>query len=220
MNKSPSYDTVGGRSGYRNHQLIKTHLRVFEPGSWQTQTGDYPPAGPGTGKTTCIAQRVADLVLKDKIPPKQILSVTFTRDWEDCWTAAQEMRHKLEKQGVPSHQLPDVRTLHSKAVSLLRRYHSHLGLGSLVRPLGGPETRLVLQDVVADLAAAGTRLRFTGEGRVHDYLRSYQSEQSGKGVSPTVNVQKHLMFTDSYERLQQFYRPKINRNFGLVSRYE
>ena len=28
---------------YRNHQLIKTHLRVFEPGSWQTQTGDYPP---------------------------------------------------------------------------------------------------------------------------------------------------------------------------------
>ena len=28
---------------YRNHQLIKTHLRVFEPGSCQTQTGDYPP---------------------------------------------------------------------------------------------------------------------------------------------------------------------------------
>ena len=28
---------------YHNHQLIKTHLRVFEPGSWQTQTGDYPP---------------------------------------------------------------------------------------------------------------------------------------------------------------------------------
>ena len=28
---------------YRNHQLIKTHVRVFEPGSWQTQTADYPP---------------------------------------------------------------------------------------------------------------------------------------------------------------------------------
>ena len=28
---------------YRNHQLIKTHLRVFEPGSWQTETADYPP---------------------------------------------------------------------------------------------------------------------------------------------------------------------------------
>ena len=28
---------------YRNHQLIKTHVRVFEPGTWQTQTADYPP---------------------------------------------------------------------------------------------------------------------------------------------------------------------------------
>ena len=24
---------------YRNHQLIKTHVRVFEPGTWQTQNG-------------------------------------------------------------------------------------------------------------------------------------------------------------------------------------
>ena len=28
---------------YRDHQLIKTHVRVFEPGTWQTDEADYPP---------------------------------------------------------------------------------------------------------------------------------------------------------------------------------
>ena len=28
---------------YREHQLIKTHVRVFEPGTWQTDEADYPP---------------------------------------------------------------------------------------------------------------------------------------------------------------------------------
>lgn len=160
-------------------------------------------AGPGTGKTSCIAARVSDLILKDKVAPKEILAVTFTR------AAAAEMRHKLEKQGVAPDQLPDVRTLHSKAVSLLRRYHSHVGLGPLVRPLGDSEVRLVMKDAVADLVAKGITIPFKGKGRVRDYLRAYRSEESGAGVpqwasNDQKNVTKYLKFKESYEDLQQF----------------
>src|SRR5947209_13293496 len=66
--------------------------------------------------------RLGRAVTLEHIDPKRILAVTFTR------AAAGETRHKLEKRGIRSDQLPDVRTLHSKAVGLLRRHSARLGL--------------------------------------------------------------------------------------------
>src|SRR2546430_1773339 len=102
-------------------------------------------AGPGTGKTSCIAARIGDLLIVDKVDPRRILAVTFTR------AAAGETRLKLEKHGIRPDQLPDVRTLHSKAVALLRRHSGRLGVTATVRPLSGMEEKLVIKDVAADL---------------------------------------------------------------------
>lgn len=46
-------------------------------------------AGPGTGKTTCIAARILKLVLVDGVPPAGIVALTFTRK------AAAEMRSRV-----------------------------------------------------------------------------------------------------------------------------
>ena len=45
-------------------------------------------AGPGSGKTTIIVNRIRFLTEKKKIPPEKILVITFTR------TAAQEMQER------------------------------------------------------------------------------------------------------------------------------
>ena len=56
--------------------------------------GDGPlqvVAGPGSGKTTCIADRAANLVLTDRAKPHELALCTFTRE------AAREMRNRFTR---------------------------------------------------------------------------------------------------------------------------
>lgn len=64
-------------------------------------------AGPGTGKTHTLAQRIAYLIDKKQIPPSHILAITFTR------AAAQEMRQRLSN-------LLWVDTFHAVALKILK----------------------------------------------------------------------------------------------------
>ena len=161
-------------------------------------------AGPGTGKTSCIAARIKDLLVRDRVAPARLLGVTFTR------AAAGEMRQKLEKQGVRPDRMPDVRTLHSKAVGLLRHHGSLVGLSPNTRPLSELEANLVLKDVAADLASTGLRLPFKGAGNILDYRRAYRSEKGGAGIPSWISANRRRLktyhqFCQTYEELQKFY---------------
>src|SRR3989442_1218887 len=161
-------------------------------------------AGPGTGKTSCIAARIGDLVLADRVNPKRILAVTFTR------AAAGETRLKLEKHGIKPDHLPDVRTLHSKAVGLLRRHCARLGITPTTRPLSGLEEKLVIKDVAADLAGLGIKLPFKGARTILDYHRAYKAEQTGVGIPKwisgnTKEMKTHRQFAAAYDDVQSFY---------------
>ena len=48
-------------------------------------------AGPGSGKTTVITNRIRYLIFERKIPPEQLLVITFTT------AAAEEMRARYQK---------------------------------------------------------------------------------------------------------------------------
>ncbi len=161
-------------------------------------------AGPGSGKTSCLAARIRDLLQRDRVQPNEILAVTFTR------AAAGEMRLKLEKQGVRPDRMPDVRTLHSKAVSLLRRYAPLVDLTSNTRPVNELEASLVLKDVAADLASSGFRLPFKGAGNILHYRQAYRSEQSGAGIPSWISghgdrLKTYHEFCRTYTEVQRFY---------------
>jgi len=85
-------------------------------------------AGAGSGKTRVLTHRIAYLIQECKVPPSQILAVTFTNK------AAGEMRERLKKLlGVKMGKhfgsaLPVVGTFHSFGVQFLRREIQHLGL--------------------------------------------------------------------------------------------
>jgi DNA helicase-2/ATP-dependent DNA helicase PcrA len=72
-------------------------------------------AGPGTGKTTTIARRVAYLIKEEQIDPEEILVLTFTR------AAAYELRSKIAKFFGENDPQPRVSTLHSFALRQLLR---------------------------------------------------------------------------------------------------
>ena len=71
-------------------------------------------AGPGTGKTHTVTQRIAHLIAGGIVDADRILAVTFTRK------AAREMRQRLAVLLESKQKLPFVATFHALCISLLR----------------------------------------------------------------------------------------------------
>lgn len=71
-------------------------------------------AGPGSGKTAVITGRLENLILKAKIPPEQILVVTFSKK------AALEMEDRFLKKELKINGFPVFGTFHSIFFSILR----------------------------------------------------------------------------------------------------
>lgn len=72
-------------------------------------------SGAGTGKTTVVAHRIANMIKNLKIPSEHILAITYTN------TAAEEMKKRIELicgKGVNSH----ISTIHVFAKTIIDRY--------------------------------------------------------------------------------------------------
>ena len=76
-------------------------------------------AGPGSGKTRVVTNRIG-YMLREGIPPSQILALTFTNK------AAEEMRNRVEQ--LASHARVWVSTFHRFGARLLRQYAELVGL--------------------------------------------------------------------------------------------
>ena len=80
-------------------------------------------AGAGTGKTTTITARIANLILKDIVSPHNVLAVTFTNK------AANEMKARIEKLvGADETKGMWVGTFHGISARILRMYPKAIGL--------------------------------------------------------------------------------------------
>jgi len=77
-------------------------------------------AGPGSGKTRVLTHRIAYLIQEKKIPPENILAVTFTNK------AANEMKERVAKMTTTSP--PWMGTFHSSCARFLRKKGYLIGL--------------------------------------------------------------------------------------------
>ncbi len=78
-------------------------------------------AGPGSGKTKCLVERVSHLIFAHNISPEKILVLTFSKD------AADEMKARFVKQSSLRGKMPFFGTFHSFFFSVLK---DELGLNS------------------------------------------------------------------------------------------
>lgn len=79
-------------------------------------------AGAGTGKTRVITERIAKLILKEKVPPTSILALTFTEK------AAGEMEERLDELLPYGMFGTTIATFHSFCQELLKRHPYKAGI--------------------------------------------------------------------------------------------
>ena len=80
-------------------------------------------AGPGSGKTTVLTNRIAYLINDKNIPPERVLAVTFTK------RAADEMRTRLCTLLGKKSEFINIRTFHSLCFAILSENYEQAGLG-------------------------------------------------------------------------------------------
>ncbi len=79
-------------------------------------------AGPGSGKTTVLTNRIAYMVSKLNIEPKNCLAITFTH------RAAEEMKERLKKLLKDKSDFVNIHTFHSLCYSILKENYKEVGL--------------------------------------------------------------------------------------------
>lgn len=102
-------------------------------------------AGPGTGKTSCLIERVRFLIDKRKIKYQEICAITFTK------STSGELRERLMKSGIKSDEIPYVNTLHGLAMRILKKHQQRAGLVIGFKLASNIFTKVLIKDVVQDL---------------------------------------------------------------------
>jgi DNA helicase II / ATP-dependent DNA helicase PcrA len=109
-------------------------------------------AGPGSGKTTTLAGRIAYLVSERAVPPTSILAITFTT------SAAGALRRRLETVQGSAALRVDIRTFHSFGLRVIRSWSEELGFGQLPPAVyGRDDARAVLREAASELGLAVRR---------------------------------------------------------------
>lgn len=108
-------------------------------------------AGPGSGKTTTLAGRIAYLVSDRGVPPTSILAITFTT------AAAAALRRQLQTVLGGAAAQVDIRTFHSFGLRVIRAWSEELGFGQTPPAVyGRDDARAVLREAARELGLALT----------------------------------------------------------------
>jgi superfamily I DNA/RNA helicase len=100
-------------------------------------------AGPGTGKTGVLIERISHLVGERSVRPERVLALTFSR------RAADEMRARVTAR-LPEAEKVEVRTFHSFALSVVRRHAGSLGLRSAPEIVPTNEQWALVSDILGN----------------------------------------------------------------------
>jgi DNA helicase-2/ATP-dependent DNA helicase PcrA len=153
-------------------------------------------AGPGSGKTRVLTQRIAYLIAVDGVRPWQILAVTFTNK------AAKEMGARVKS------LLPDqateglmLGTFHSICARVLRREAEHLPLGSNFVIFDTDDQERIVKTVIRELNINEKLYR---PPSVHAAISRAKNELIGPDDYPTLTYRDEIVkrvYVDYQKRL-------------------
>ena len=142
-------------------------------------------AGPGSGKTRVLTQRIAYLIAVEGVRPWQILAVTFTNK------AAKEMgervRRLLPEQATEGIMLG---TFHSICARILRREAEHLPIGSNFVIFDTDDQERIVKSVIRELNINDKLYR---PPSVHGAISRAKNELIGPDQYPTTTYRDEIV---------------------------
>lgn len=154
-------------------------------------------AGPGSGKTRTLIERLARL-LNDGVAPKEIVCITFTN------AAAREIESRLRK-GFFANQEMSLHycgTLHGFCLRLLKQHGPVIGFKKEVAMLSEDDQASVIRQVISDLKFKGTKTAVTEQLK-----QGPQMFNKGTAGEPMYNTRSftdvELVAAEYFHRLQK-----------------
>jgi superfamily I DNA/RNA helicase/RecB family exonuclease len=146
--------------------------------------------GPGTGKTTLVADVVADRILRQQVDPERILVLTANRRAAVALRAQISRRIRVAMPDLRSSREPLVRTVHSYAFGVLR-LQAVLDATPPPRLLSGPDQDAVVRELlrgeVEEFGAASWPVRLRPALEVPGFaaeLRDLLLRAAERGIGP------------------------------------
>ncbi len=153
-------------------------------------------AGPGSGKTRVLTQRVAYLIAREGVRPWRILAVTFTNK------AAREMRNRVEKLlGPEATQGMMLGTFHAICARLMRRETEALPLKPNFVIFDQDDQERIVKGIIRDLNLSEKLYR---PASVHASISNAKNELIGAGDYPITNYRDEVVkrvYTEYQKRL-------------------
>jgi len=142
-------------------------------------------AGPGSGKTRVLTQRIAYLIAVEGVRPWQILAVTFTNK------AAKEMEARV-KSLLPDQATEGIMlgTFHSICARILRREAEHLPLGSNFVIFDTDDQERIVKTVIRELNINEKLYR---PPSVHAAISRAKNELIGPDDYPTLTYRDEIV---------------------------
>ena len=145
-------------------------------------------AGPGSGKTRVLTERIRYLVTEKGVPEKQILALTFSSK------AANEVRKRLkDHMGIRACRV-EVKTFHSFGLRMIRQHADLLGLTADVEILDDTERYRVIRKIMISM-----RQRYNDAPSLSEIRQTAQAISNCKsGLNSGNNQIKSL--ADAYDK--------------------
>ncbi len=142
-------------------------------------------AGPGTGKTTILTLRIAEILRKTQTPPNGILAITYTN------AGVKAMRDKLrEIIGNRAHDVC-IYTFHSFASAMISEYPDHFFSQSHLRQMTDVEQESIVRSIISESEFAPLRPLGRPDAYVSSIVRAI-SDSKKDALTPDL-VEKHVL---------------------------
>lgn len=119
-------------------------------------------AGPGTGKTFTVIQRLSEMILTHKIQPESILCLTFSE------TAAKEMKERLEKEIAEASQGITISTYHAFCNEIIVKNSEYFKMAEDVDTIDEIVRYRIMRDIFEELEPQFLR---TDKGDFYHYIK-------------------------------------------------